>query len=111
MITEKITYNSLLELGFKREDVDDSVWKGETGFDYFIVSKDYGSYIFSWDIYKYEISIEKIFQNGTIVETKKIKKLSVLKDILEKFDFWQKLKNLGESKKEKIFENLKNLKK
>ena len=66
MITEKITYNSLLELGFKREDVDDSVWKGETGFDYFIVSKDYESYIFCWDIHKHEISVEKIFQNGLI---------------------------------------------
>ncbi len=107
MITEKITYNSLLELGFKREDVDDSVWKGETGFDYFIVSKDYESYIFCWDIHKHEISVEKIFQNGTIVETKKIKKLSVLKEILERFDFWQEIENLGKYRKEKVFENLK----
>lgn len=106
MITEKITYNSLLELGFKREDVDDSVWKGETGFDYFIVSKDYESHIFCWDIHKHEVSVEKILQNGNIVETKKIKKLSVLKEILERFDFWQEIKNLGESKKEKTFENL-----
>ena len=27
--------------------------------------------------------------------------------LLERFDFWQEIKNLGESKKEKIFENLK----
>lgn len=78
----KIDYKDLIDLGFKHENCNDSVWERIHGFGYFIVSLDIGRINFDWDIFTRKVTMNEINKDHYIIRSKNIEDLQDLKGVL-----------------------------
>ena len=74
----KFNYDELLEKGFERIEVDDSVWEAKYGFPYFIVSMGNEQYGLDWDIHTQEVEFQTLGKNYTILKREKVTSLAQL---------------------------------
>lgn len=61
-------YNELIDLGFKREDSNDEIWKKQHGYDFFFLTKKLGRGVeLFWEPDSKEVEAYKTNSEGSIV--------------------------------------------
>jgi hypothetical protein len=74
----QIDFKDLMNLGFKREYVTDSVYEKQYGTSYFITSLTFGSNSFDWCQNTRIVTLMKLDKEGTILLSKEIESLGEL---------------------------------
>lgn len=86
MAQEKFKYKTVIDLGFVREDIGDSVFYDQYGFRYFIVTKKLDEKInLDWDCNTRMVTMIRSNKSETIVGKMYVETLNELKCIISFF--------------------------
>jgi len=83
---EQINYSDVIELGFKRQDMDDQVFFNQNGYSWFLVTKKLTKGIVAeWDCEKKTVELVKYNKKSDVLGRLQI---TSLKDLIDLIDFF-----------------------
>ena len=83
---ETVTYLEVMALGFKRQDINDNVFRDQYGYDWFLVTKELAEGIRAeWDCIKRTVEIRRYDKDSNILAKMPLQDLSVLITLVKFF--------------------------